>query len=108
MSISSVDSANTEALQQAIQAKAEQTANPANAASQLNAFQLQLQQSQAQQSSGQSPGHGHHHHGHHHAQSAAAGSTSATASSSTAASNSQPSLLSMMNAIPDDLSKLGD
>jgi hypothetical protein len=108
MSISSVDSANSEALQQAIQAKAEQTTNSTDAAAQLNAFQLQLQQSQAQQASGQSPGQGHHHHGgHHHAQGAAPGSTSATASSSTA-SNSQPSLLSMMNAIPDDLSKLAE
>jgi hypothetical protein len=108
MSISSVDSANTEALQQAIQAKAEQTTSSTDTAAQLSAFQLQLQQSQAQQASGQSPGHGHHHHGgHHHAQSATAGSASATASGSTS-SNSQPSLLSMMNAIPDDLSKLGD
>ena len=106
MSISSVDSASTEALQQAIQAKAEQTTSSTDTAAQLSAFQLQLQQSQAQQASGQSPGHGHHHHGgHHHAQSATAGSTSASGSTS---SNSQPSLLSMMNAIPDDLSKLGD
>ena len=104
MSISGIDPTSSDALQQALEAQA-QTASTNLAAQQQSAFQAQLQQSQAQQPSGQNPTQHAHHHGHHHGAAGAAGSSSGAASSSSA--SSQPSLLSMLNAIPDDLSKVG-
>jgi hypothetical protein len=102
MSISGIDPTSSDALQQALEAQA-QTASTNLAAQQQSAFQAQLQQSQAQQPSGQNPAQHAHHHGHHHSAAGAAGSSSGASSSA----SSQPSLLSMLNAIPDDLSKVG-
>lgn len=110
MSISSINSASLDALQQAIQSQTTQstsnTTPSADVLAQQNAFQAQLQQTLAQQSSGQVSSHHGHHHGHHHGQSQAVGSLGATSNSTpSTSSTSQTSVLSMLNAIPDNLTK---